>query len=378
MKGKVITTCILSAAINASAGNMMNYRGVVYDVGLQFNEGQYSVDSFNAEAVKYDMSIISNILRCNAVRIEGEDIDRLKQATVLAHDAGLKVFFNPWLMGAEADEVAAYMSEAAKTAEELAKQGIDLTFITGCEFSLFNKGVFEGNTINERLNSMMTGMANCNGDLEKLKQNKEECDKRLNAVLARISKAVKENFSGKVAYSSGTWEGVDWSLFDIIGVDYYRDKQTDQEYLDGLKPYLAIGKPVWVMEVGCCTFEGAAALGGGGFTVCLGVDENGEGIYAGGEKPKRSEREQADYDERQIRLLCGSGIEGMFIYLFSFPISPYREKGYDADLTAYPIVRSYPSDDPRSHKLPAWEPKEAFYRIAQTYSEIERLSVSGN
>ena len=131
MKTNIITTCLLCAVLSANAGNTMSYRGIVYDVGLQFNEGQYSVETFNAEAVRYDMSVISNILRCNAVRIEGEDIGRLKQATLLAHETGMKVFFNPWLMGATADEVVTYMSEAATTAEELVRQGVDLTFVTG-------------------------------------------------------------------------------------------------------------------------------------------------------------------------------------------------------------------------------------------------------
>ena len=228
MKTNIITTCLLCAVLSANAGNTMSYRGIVYDVGLQFNEGQYSVETFNAEAVRYDMSVISNILRCNAVRIEGEDIGRLKQATLLAHETGMKVFFNPWLMGATADEVVTYMSEAATTAEELVRQGVDLTFVTGCEFSLFNKGIFEGNSINERLATMMNSMTECNGDTLQMQQIKDECDRKLNAVLTRIVSAVRTKYSGPIAYSSGTWEGVDWSLFDIIGVDYYRAKQTDQ------------------------------------------------------------------------------------------------------------------------------------------------------
>ena len=82
----------------------LKYRGVVYDVGLQYNLGNYSVETFNPELVKYDMSVIVNELHANTVRIEGEDISRLVRATEIAHAAGLKVFFNPWKMGANDDE----------------------------------------------------------------------------------------------------------------------------------------------------------------------------------------------------------------------------------------------------------------------------------
>lgn len=198
----------------------------------------------------------------------------------------------------------------------------------------------------------------------------EEFTVKLNKVLAKIVKGVRDNFKGDVTYSAGTWEPVAWTMFDVIGVDYYRDLQTDREYIDGLQKYFNQGKPVWVMEVGACTYEGAAKLGGGGFTVLQGVDKEGNGIYSGGLAPKRSEKEQADYDEQQIRLLNDSGIEGMFIFVFSFPIAPYRESGLDSDLTAYPIVKSFPKEDLRSSQMPPWQPKEAFYRIADVYGNL--------
>lgn len=348
--------------ISAMADGGMRYRGIVYDVGLQFTPGNYSVDSLSPEAMRYDMDIIANVLRCNAVRIEGEDPVRLVEATRIAHDAGLEVFFNPWLMGEGVDTVATYMANAARLAQSLRNEGIDLTFVAGCEFSAFNKGIFEGNTINERLASMPNLVDSAFF---------VDSQARLNSALKQIADSVRANYDGRVTYASGTWEMVDWSLFDIVGIDYYRDRQTDDEYVEGLQRYFAIGKPVWVMEVGCCAFEGAAKLGGGGFTICLGVDGDGNGVYAGGQAPRRDEQEQADYIETQVRLLYPTGIEGMFIYQFAFPVSPHREHGYDADLTAYPIVMSFPADDVRSRLLPAWEPKQAFYRLGAVYRELE-------
>lgn len=88
----------------------MDFRGVVYDVGLKFTPESCSVDTFDIDLVKYDMSIIANILRANAVRIEGEDIHRLTAAAEAAHAAGLKIFFNPWKMNADEKAVTAYMA----------------------------------------------------------------------------------------------------------------------------------------------------------------------------------------------------------------------------------------------------------------------------
>ncbi len=349
----------------------MNYRGIVYDVGLQYNPGEYSVETFNPAVVKYDIGTIANILRANAIRIEGEDIERLVAASEIAAEAGLKVFFNPWWMNADSIQVIPYMEKAAKAAEQLRAKGYDITFVTGCEYSIFNNGIIPGNSVNERLQSMMELGALQSNNPELFNSTVAEMVNNLNSVLRNIVGKVRDNFMGDVTYAAGTWEPVDWRLFDAVGIDYYRDTQSEEQYIAGIKEYLKYGKPVWVMEVGCCAFEGAAALGAKGFSVCQGVDKNGDGIYAGGSAPKRSEKEQADYDEKQIRLLKDSGIEGLFIFEFSFPIAPYREQGLDSDLTAYPIVKSFPKDDPRSLQMPPWEPKEAFYRVGQVYSEFE-------
>lgn len=367
MKTKLLILALMLAAVSSVAA--MNYRGIVYDVGLQFNPGQYSVECFNEPLVRYDMKTIADSLHCNAVRIEGEDLGRLQRASEIAAENELKVFFNPWWMNADAADVIPYMGEAAKVAERLRHKGIDITFVAGCEFTLFNRGILDGNSVNERLASMMK-LQKIADNPRKLKAAADEITMKLNRTLAAVVKAVRENFNGPVTYSAGTWESVAWTMFDVIGVDYYRDSQSDEKYLEGIQKYMGYRKPVWVMEVGCCAYEGASQLGGSGFTVLQGVDKDGNGIYAGGNVPVRSEKEQADYAENQIRLLSGSGVEGMFVYLFSFPISPYRENGIDSDMTAYPIVKSFPADDPRSSHMPPWQPKEAFHRVASIYGGL--------
>ena len=70
------------------AQETMNLRGIVYDVGLKFTPESCSVDTFDIDLVKYDISVIANILRANAIRIEGEDIGRLTAAAEVASDLG--------------------------------------------------------------------------------------------------------------------------------------------------------------------------------------------------------------------------------------------------------------------------------------------------
>lgn len=245
------------------------------------------------------MSVIANILRANAVRIEGEDIHRLVAATRIAHSRRLKVLFNPWKMNVGEDEVVTYMAEAAKAAEALRQEGMDLVFVAGCEYSLFNEGVFAGKDINQRLASLMSmGQGK---DMAAFQRSLQERYKGLNRILARVSQVVRRNYKGLVSYASGTWEDVDWSLFDIVGVDYYRDRQTAEAYVNGIQRYARHGKPVVVMEVGCCAYRGAAQMGSAGHTVLQGTTPDGKtGIYQGGTPPIRDEREQADYVQTQI------------------------------------------------------------------------------
>lgn len=125
------------------------------------------------------------------------------------------------------------------------------------------------------------------------------------------------------------------------------------------------------MEVGCCTYTGAAKLGGGGFSIFKGFDKNGNPIYANNETPVRNEREQADYIDDQIRIIRQSKVWGVFIFEFSFPISPFRQIGFDADLTSYAIVASFPPESHQSKLIPSWVPKEAFYRLGKIYRNIE-------
>lgn len=360
----------LSGAIVGRADeSSLAVRGVVYDVGLMYNGTTLSVPHFNPAQVEYDMDVIARILRCNAVRIEGEDINRLTQAAEMAHAQGLKVYFNPWKMQANPQEVVSYMARAAEAAEKLRLAGVDLVFVAGCEYSLFCKGAFPGDTFDERMQWLGSLFFKMGGKEATLAELERRCVD-LNSILAQICVAVRKHYSGPLTYSSGTWETVDWSLFDIVGVDYYRRGESDSDYKVGVERYREYGKPVVVMEVGCCAYEGASPRGGEAFAIFQGVDADGKAIYEGGVKPRRSEDEQADYVEAQVTLLDEVGADGVFIYVFSYLIYPYSDTGIDYDMVSYALVKSFPEGSPQSKMIPAWQPKQAFFRLGSLYTSI--------
>ncbi len=372
LKKKIFTLFLMmSLPPLACFASPLSIRGVVYDVGLMFGGTSLSLEKFDTAQVAYDMSVISHVMCCNAIRIEGEDIGRLKKAAELAHAEGLKVYFNPWKHEANEEETNSYLHEASIVAEELRLKGVDITFVTACEYTLFSRGAFPGNSFNERMGWFIS--LGGDGSAEAIAKGRQELEKKsqvLNKILRRFTNTIRKNFNGPVTYSAGAWESVDWSLFDVVGVDYYRNGESEADYVAGLSRYQSEGKPIIVMEMGCCAYEGAAPRGGFGFSILQGTDENGVATWDGGVEPRRSEQEQADYIVTNIGLLEQAKADGIFVYVFRYPIYPHRSAGLDMDKVSYSLVKSYPKEDARYNAVPSWEPKEAFFRLGQTYSKL--------
>jgi hypothetical protein len=346
----------------------MKYRGVVYDVGLNFNgDGKFSVEPFNPTLVKFDMRAIANDLHANAVRIEGEEIHRLVTATRSAHAVGLTVFFNPWKMNANVDETRTYLREAAQAAEQLKNEGVDIVFVAGCEYTIFSKGVFPGDSFKERamwLGTQLAGDERALSDPPKVLLGKSM---ELNQALQLFVEDVRVAFKGPVTYSAGTWESINWSIFDIVGIDYYRRGETEEQYIAGLERHRYEDKSLVVMEFGCCAYEGAAARGDGGFVLLEGTNADGTGIFKDGAVPSRSEREQADYVETQLNLLAQADVHAAFVYVFAFPAMRAGEGARDLDMMSFSLVKTFVESDTKSMNMPPWEPKEAFWRVAEYF-----------
>ncbi|KAK1672096.1 hypothetical protein BDP55DRAFT_674381 [Colletotrichum godetiae] len=346
----------------------MNYRGVVYDVGLHFTADGPSVEPFDPKLVAHDLKVIASDLHANAVRIEGESIQRLADAARIAHSLGLAVFFNPWKMHAPADEVRTYLAEAAQAAEELRGEGLDIVFVSQCEYTIFNEGVFPGKDLMERVKWLSEQIKETSDGLSISDLLREACSK-LNDILKSFLEVIRPVFQGRVTYSAGIWEVMDWTPFDIVGVDHYRQGESESKYLKGLERHRC-EKPLAVMEFGCCAYEGAAPLGAGGFMPLQGTNPDGTGNFAGGILPKYSETEQADYVEAVIRLLAGAKVDAMFVYVFSFPTYRAGEGARNLDMMSFSLVKTWPETDERSKEMPPWAPKEAFGRVATAYKQL--------
>ncbi|PVH89809.1 hypothetical protein DL98DRAFT_5318 [Cadophora sp. DSE1049] len=352
----------------------MKYRGIVYDVGLNFGGAKLSVETFNTDLVKYDMRTIAHDLHANAVRIEGEDISRLVMATRAAHAEELIVFFNPWKMEVGAEETRAYLEEAAGAAETLRIEGVDIVFVAGCEYTIFNKGIFPGDSFNDRVMWFGTQLSGKPPDAKHIPESIREKSPKLNRILSSFAESARRRFGGPVTYSAGTWEVVDWSIFDIVGIDYYRREESDEEYVAGLELHRH-GKPLVVMEFGCCAYEGAAKRGDGGFMLLKGTNPDGTGIFMDNIVPTRSEREQADYVGTQLELLAGADVHAVFVFVFSFPIMPLGEGASDMDMMSFSLVKTMPDQDSESKAIPPWVPKKAFHRIADFYKRHAESTV---
>lgn len=355
--------------------NAPRFWGVVYDVGLNFTGTGYSVEPFNPALVKHDMHVIATQLHANAVRIEGEDVSRLVLAARAAHDVGLAVYFNPWKMNATAEETRDYLSEAAKAAEELRSvDGVDMVFLIGCEYTIFSKGCFPGATFAERVTWFGTQL-HLTGEPNLTNPPQAILDKstHLNEFLRLLVEATRQHFEGPISYSAGSWERVDWSIFDIVGIDHYRRGESAEDYVSSLKKY-RLEKPLGVMEVGCCAYEGAGVRGDGGFALLKGVNPDGSGVFENDVVPIRSEKEQADYIETQLGLLESQELHAAFVYLFSFPSFPAGEGNKDLDMMAFSLVKTFNESDVRSKEMPPWAPKEAFHRLAGVFDRFTRAS----
>lgn len=361
---------MLDQLIYGDRESEIRYRGVVYDVGLRFQPDVLSVEPWDVALVAHDMGVIANDLHANAVRIEGERIDRLVEAATVAHKAGLAVFFNPWKMNAGVEETETYLAEAASAAETLRGDGVEIVFVATCEFTIFCDGIFPGSTVMERISWLGSQMV-AEGSEAPMPRAGVLADKAvaLNSALRSFVEVIRATFQGPVTYSAGAWEDVDWTLFDIVGVDYYRNGESHDDYVGGLHGFRRNGKALAVMEFGCCAYEGAASRGGAGFMVLRGVNEDGSGDFEGGSVPIRSEREQAAYVKQQLDVFADEGVDAAFVYVFSFPSYRFGDGARDFDMVSYSLVKTFPESDPRSQLMPPWEPKEAFHAVAEHFGK---------
>jgi hypothetical protein len=159
-----------------------------------------------------------------------------------------------------------------------------------------------------------------------------------------------------VTYAAGLWEQVDWSAFDLAGIDAYRDAGNRDRYVDGLLQARAgLDRPLVVTEFGCATYRGAADAGGMGWAVVerKPVARLRDGIV-------RDEASQAAEIVELLDIMTSAGVAGAFAYTYIAPSYPSStDPARDLDTASFALVRSWP--DGRT------EPKLAYAAVAERY-----------
>jgi hypothetical protein len=358
----------------------VNRRGIGYDTGAVFSGFGWRFSSrphFDPGVTRRELEIIHCDLHCNAVRVCGTDVARLLTAAEDALVEGLEVWLSPSLYEQSQQRTIDGLVRIATATEPLRRRYPGrLVFVAGTEATLFIRGIVPGNTIKQRF----TDPAN----REAMKAGKHNAP--LNDYLARACRAVRAVFGGQLSYASLPFETVDWDLFDIVGIDHYRDARVKDSYAERLAPLLRLGKPVVVTEFGMRTYRDADSSGVLGFGV---VDNaslflhqlpvvgrfvrarlNGDHV--------RDEAQQARELTETLRILDQAGVDGAFVHNFAEPTMTYsEEQRYDLDTSAMSLVKTYASGHGTTYPDMTWEPKEAFQAVASYYAKDLADSTTG-
>lgn len=307
-------------------------RGIAYDTGT-FPGDRLTRKTFDPARVRHDMTVIADELHCDAVRVSGRCAERLDIAARHAADAGLEVWFSPFPADLPPKEILPFFADCARRAEALRQDGARVVLVTGCELSAFAHGFLPGDTYLDRLHAMATADMEWWTSLGPVPE-------RLNAFLAQAATTVRAHFGGKITYASGSWEPVDWSPFDMVGIDAYRTAQTTGTFRTHLRESLSHGKPVAVTEYGTCAYRGAGDLGGMAWQPPRGAVPD--------------EDEQVRYLNELLDIFEEEGVDTALWFSFA-----NYDKPRDRDIASYGVVRVLDEIH--------WEPKKVFHAMSARY-----------
>lgn len=234
--------------------SMMKRRGVSYDVGRVL--GINWRPTFDPDVVRGELTVIHDDLHCNAVRICGRDLGRLVTASSIALDLGFEVWLSTELWNKSQKTTLAYLGRAAKAAETLRQKAPDRVVLSvASEATLFTMGIIPGRTLTLRLAYLF----------REFDSGKHVAP--LRSFLQEAVETARSTFGGPLTYASLIFEDVDWALFDLVGVDHYREARVKDRYVEMLAPRFATGKPVIITEFGMRTYRDADTSGALGFGV---------------------------------------------------------------------------------------------------------------
>ena len=350
----------------------MNRRGVIYDTGIVWTGRGYRVPTrpkLDLGTAQRELRIIRDDLHCSAVRIVGDNHERLAAIAADALELGLEVWLSAGLNNRPPEATMRSFAATAELAERLSRAHPGrVVLIMGSELTLFMQGIVPGDEIGQRVATAFS----------QVKAGDHSANDRLNDFLAKAVQTVRAVYRGPLTYASLVWEDVDWSRFDFIGVDHYRDARIKDRYADMLGPLLAQGKPVVVTEFGMRTYRGADSGGG---ELGFGIQDNMRvflhqlpvvgrlfrvrlnGDYV------RDEPMQARELAETLAILDTAGVDGAFVAEFVTAENPTSDNPrYDLDMNAFGLVKTYRHGKGTTYPNMTWEPKQSFAAVADFYA----------
>jgi hypothetical protein len=330
----------------------LRHRGVVYTVG----EGETPATGWNAKRMRADIRAIRQDLHADTVDVTGDGVERLAATAAEAAEQDLHVWLQPTLGDVPPRDILEHLAETGRIAQRLRRQGASVDLSVGCEFWLFVPGILPGETVLERVRNLLNGT-----------YDPVVTQRRLDAFTARAARTGRSVFDGRLSYAAAQDDQVDWSLFDVVGIDYYSFFPRPADYVKELRRFLRWGKPLAITEFGTCAYVGAPQTDGMGWDV-VDYDKDPEEIKG---HLVRSERTQADYVAALLGVFESMGLYAAMAFEFVTPDAPHRADNprFDIDMASYAITKTV-------HKRPGhpeagwhWEPKQAFHALARHYAD---------
>ncbi|MDG9703872.1 hypothetical protein [Streptomyces sp. DH37] len=324
--------------------------------------GRASRGCFDPTVVRRELAIIRDDLHCNAVQIIGGDPERLELAATAAAELGLEIWFSPYPLELDSQQILTLFRDCAERAERLRRRGATVVFVAGVELSVMNRGFLPGENPEERVGYLMRHP-------ERRAEAIRVLGERVNAFLADAVATVRERFRGRLTYAAIQFEQVDWAPFDIVTYELIRSAEVADRFRDAVRTLAQGPKPLAVTGFGTAAYRGAGDRGGRVLEV---VEHDPEtkaplrlnGVY------ERDEAGQAAYLSELLEIFQSEGVDAAFVYLFALSGYPHRPNGDprdDLDRASLGIVKHLEGHRGRTYPDMDWEPKAAFTAVAQQY-----------
>lgn len=339
----------------------MRARGMTYDTGFVVH-GQTSRERFDPAVVRRELAIIRDDLHCNAVQVIGGDPERLELAAAAAAELGLEVWFSPYPLELDPEQILTLLRDCADRAERLRQQGAEVVLVAGVELSVMNRGFLPGDSPEERVERLMSRPERRAGAMREL-------GVRINAFLHEAATTVRERFQGKLTYASIQFEQVDWTPFDFVTFELIRSAEVADRFRDAVRTLARDPKPLAITGFGTAAYRGAGDRGGRVLEVVEYDPQTKAPVRLNGVY-ERDEAGQAAYLSELLEIFETEGVDSAFVFLFALPGYPHRaaaDPRDDLDRASPGIVKLLDGHRGRTYPDMEWEPKAAFAAVAQRY-----------